>query len=178
MPDFPETTTIRAMKLRYHLAYASLLEDYERAYGSMAIDKKAERYQGATEDALRQLCRKRGESAHGNIHEMRWRINCTDLGIKKLSGKGYVLEDGRTGIASSSNPQRAVAHRHGHEDTSRVAVALQVPPAAGGERTSDAEATLNPLTHQHALASPHRRPAVAQAKLQPLLTSKESFWID
>ena len=39
MPDFPETTTIRAMKLRYHLAYASLLEDYERAYGSMAIDK-------------------------------------------------------------------------------------------------------------------------------------------
>lgn len=64
--------------------------------------KKAERYQGATEDALRRLCRKRGESAHGNIHEMRWRIN---LGIKKLSGKEYVLEDGRTGIASSSNLQ-------------------------------------------------------------------------
>lgn len=123
--------------------------------------KKAERYQGATEDALRRLCRKRGESAHGNIHEMRWRIN---LGIKKLSGKEYVLEDGRTGIASSSNPQRAVAHRHGHEDTSRVAVALQVPPAAGGERTSNAEATLNPLTHQHAISSPHRRPTVAQAK--------------
>ncbi|KAJ4989559.1 hypothetical protein SVAN01_04936 [Stagonosporopsis vannaccii] len=122
MPDFPAGTSTRAMKLRYRLAHAGILDECERVHGSRRIDEQADKYRDTPEHVLRELCKFRGESTQGNVHELTWRANRTDLDIRKVDGSGYMLGKGPRRAASllrqgllKREKKETQPDRHGNE---------------------------------------------------------------
>jgi hypothetical protein len=89
-----------------------------------------------SEDYLRELCEARQQATSGDIHQLRWRLNRTDLGITKV-GQMYdfvpCLSPRKTatisrGAESERKDRRAQLDRDGYDEVQKPTQDHQLEP--------------------------------------------------
>jgi hypothetical protein len=148
MADSPSHTSARIIKLRYRLAHAGILEECEDHHGPGRINEQATKYMPYSENSLKELCEARQQGTSGDIHQLRWRLNRTDLGITKV-GQMYRFVPGMSprktatisrGATSERKDRRAQLDRDGYEEVQRPTQDHQLEPTKPvSEHTSFAD---------------------------------------